>query len=135
MVGADAGDDDGQRPGGGRDGPFHGRCQEGGRVRFGAVAEDDVEKQYAGGRLGSQPAEVLELSDPGVLPVLRRHPVGPFLGLYNVTEQWRSWPAHRLAELGLGDARDVLAGGPVRPGDDGSLELAPYAALWVVARE
>lgn len=81
------------------------------------------------------PAEVLELSDPGVLPVLRRHPVGPFLGLFNVTDHGRSWPAHRLAGLGLRDARDALAGGPVRPGDDGSLELAPYAALWLVARE
>src|SRR5439155_24676656 len=40
----------------------------------------------------SVPAEVAGLEDPGILPVLRRHPVGPMLGLYNVTEAWRPWP-------------------------------------------
>lgn len=78
------------------------------------------------------PAEVLELSDPGVLPVLRRHPLGPMLGLYNVTDDWRSWPAQRLAEVGLADARDALAGEPVQVGD---VWLAPYAAVWAVARD
>ena len=78
------------------------------------------------------PAEVLELSDPGVLPVLRRHPVGPMVGLYNVTEQWRSWPAHRLAEHGLALAADALTGAPLRVAEDGHLWLAPYAAVWAV---
>ncbi|WP_345713989.1 alpha-amylase family protein, partial [Kineococcus glutinatus] len=52
--------------------------------------------------------EVLDPADPGVLAVLRRHPLGPFLGLYNVTAGWRSFPGARLAELGLAAAADVL---------------------------
>ena len=78
------------------------------------------------------PAEVLELSDPGILPVLRRHHVGPLLGLYNVTEHWRAWPGERIAEVGLHSAWDALSGQLVAPGDDGGVWLAPYAALWLV---
>ena len=37
-------------------------------------------------------AEVPLLSDPGVFPVLRRHPLGPLLELYNVTDDWRPFP-------------------------------------------
>ena len=77
-------------------------------------------------------AEIPELSDPGVLPVLRRHPVGPMLELYNVTDTWRSWPGNRLAELGLTDGVDQISGHAVRAGDDGNVWLPPYAALWIV---
>lgn len=82
----------------------------------------------------SVPAEVLDATDPGVLAVLRRHPLGPFLALYNVTDQWRPWPGARLAELGLGAARDVLGGRDVGPEPDGNLWLAPLASHWLVAR-
>ena len=77
-------------------------------------------------------AQVLDLADPGVLPVLRRHPLGPFLGLYNVTDQWRPWPGERLAAVGLGAGVDRISGEPVRVGADGQLWLAPYAARWIV---
>jgi amylosucrase len=43
---------------------------------------------------------VLEPADPGVLAVLRRHPEGDLLELYNVTESWRPWPADRLGRAG-----------------------------------
>jgi amylosucrase len=75
---------------------------------------------------------VLEPSDPGVLAVLRRHPLGPMMGLYNMTEQWRPWPAERLAFVGLGDAVDRLSGERVLVSDDGQVWLGPYAALWVL---
>ena len=79
-------------------------------------------------------AQVLDLADPGVLPVLRQHPLGPFLALYNVTDQWRPWPGQRLGELGLGlgAAVDQISGEAVRAGADGQVWLAPYAALWVL---
>ncbi|RZS80111.1 amylosucrase [Motilibacter rhizosphaerae] len=79
-------------------------------------------------------AEVLELSDPGVLPVLRRHPLGPLLELANVTGDWRPWPGPRLAELGLDDAVDALTGSGCGAGEDGNLWLAPWSAVWLVAR-
>ena len=78
-------------------------------------------------------AEVLELSDPGVLPVVRRHPVGTMVQLYNVTDTWRPWPAARIVELGLGYGIDQISGDPVRAGDDGNVWLAPYSALWITA--
>jgi len=80
------------------------------------------------------PAEVVEVADPGVLPVLRRHPVGPMLGLYNVTESWRPWPAYRIGFHGVADPVNALSGDSVLPGDDGNLWLPPYAAWWLVDR-
>jgi len=82
------------------------------------------------------PAQVLAAADPGVLPVLHRHPQGDLLQLYNVTEQWRSWPGDRLAGYGLAGpgsatARDALTGDGAAPGGDGNLWLAPYRAVWL----
>jgi len=77
-------------------------------------------------------SEIAPLADPGVLPVLRRHPLGAMLGLYNVTDSWRCYPAWRLDEFGIADPQDALAGTPVRAGEDGNLWLAPYQAMWIV---
>ncbi len=79
-------------------------------------------------------AQVLEASDPGVLGVLRDHPLGRLLELFNVTEQWRPWPGARLAEHGMLGAEDVLSGQRMHPGDDGNVWLAPYRACWLVLR-
>jgi amylosucrase len=79
-------------------------------------------------------AEVLAPSDPGVLPVLRDHPLGPMLGLYNVTEHYRPWPARRLWELGLRASVDTISGTDVEVAGDGNVWLPPYAYRWIVAR-
>ncbi len=83
----------------------------------------------------STPAQALDTSDPGVLPVLRSHPLGPLLGLYNVTGDWRPFPSARLAELGLAVARDLLGGWQVRIETDGNVWLPPYASRWLVTGE
>ena len=61
-------------------------------------------------------AEVLDPQDPGVLLVVRRHPLGPMLGAYNVTDTDRVLPYQALREVGLDpDARgrpDHRARGP-----------------------
>jgi amylosucrase len=80
-------------------------------------------------------AEVLDPSDPGVLPVLRRHPLGSFLGLYNMTPDWRPWPSWRLGGLGLWDSVDILSGRALNVADDGNVWLAPHASVWLVPRE
>ncbi|BEP12712.1 alpha-amylase family protein [Acidothermaceae bacterium B102] len=82
----------------------------------------------------SWPAEALPAGDPGVLAVLRSHPLGPMLGLYNVTETWRPWSFFRLAELDLAESVDVLTGRPTESGDDGNVWLAPYEARWIIGR-
>lgn len=83
------------------------------------------------------PSRVLDADDPGVLTVLRSHPEGDLLELFNVTETWRPFPGHRLIELGLGQAHDVL----MPPGEtaiaispDGNVWLAPYRASWLILR-
>jgi len=80
----------------------------------------------------SVPAQVLDLADPGVLPVLRDHPVGPLLGLYNVTGTARPWPASRLWDLGFSRPFDALAGTALGVAPDGNVWLPPYAAVWAV---
>jgi amylosucrase len=83
----------------------------------------------------SRPAEVLAPRDPGVFLVLRRHPLGPMLGAYNMTPEVRTVPLSVLAEIGLGGAvRDQLAGSaPVVEGR--SVVLQPYAAAWLTTSE
>ncbi len=78
------------------------------------------------------PTEVLDPRDPGVLLLARRHPLGTMLGVYNVTDSPRSVPVEVLHEVGLapGEVVDRVTGArPSWLGD--SLELPPYAALWL----
>ncbi len=77
-------------------------------------------------------AEVLEVDDPGVLAVVRRHPLGPLLELANVTAAWRPFPGRRLRQLGLDGATDALTGLVVHPQDDDNVWLPPLQARWVV---
>jgi amylosucrase len=81
----------------------------------------------------SMPAQVLDESDPGILAVLRHHPEGDLLCLYNVTDSWRPWPGDRLAHHGFAQSVDRLTGEPARVGDDGNLWLSPCAAVWLDA--
>jgi amylosucrase len=77
-------------------------------------------------------SEIAPLADPAILPVLRRHPLGALLGLYNVSDRWRPFPLWRLDELGIADAWDALSDTAVKRSEDGSVWLAPYQAMWIV---
>jgi len=63
---------------------------------------------------------VAPVDDEGVLVTYRDHPRGSFVGVYNVTPDWRSVPAWRLAEYGVLGAVDVLTG--TVPSDSTTLE-------------
>ena len=78
-------------------------------------------------------ARVLDPADSGVLPVVRSHPEGDLVELFNVTESWRGVPRW-LHGIDLAGRHDVLADGAVHPGADGAIWLAPYAAMWLVGR-
>jgi amylosucrase len=79
-------------------------------------------------------SEPLDPTDPGVFAVVRRHPVGPLLALYNVTDTERPFPAWRLYDVGLEPSTvvDALTGTAPRVDEHGDHRLAPYAARWLV---
>lgn len=77
-------------------------------------------------------SEVQDAVDPGVLCVVRRHPEGELVELFNVTENWRPHPWQRVADLGWEQAHDVIDGHRVRADENGQLWLAPYQAAWLV---
>ncbi|MTD13346.1 alpha-amylase [Nakamurella sp. YIM 132087] len=80
-------------------------------------------------------SEIGTVADPGVLPVIRRHPIGPMVELYNVTDSWRPYPAGLLAEAGITDGVDRISGEEVVAGSDHNVWLAPYQALWITAAD
>ncbi len=80
----------------------------------------------------SAPVRVIDDSDDGVLVVVRSHPSGPMVGVYNVTPTWRTVAVRHLREAGIAQPVDALGGHPVYAGPDGMAALSPYAAWWVV---
>ena len=103
----------------------------------GRVFGDLVALVRARGRLvhlhGSVETTVGPVDDPGVLVTVREHPVGRFVGVYNVTPQARPWPGRRVNALGVADARDEITGEILPWGDDGNVWLPPYGVLWLTA--
>lgn len=82
------------------------------------------------------PPEVVAATDPGVFAVLRRHPAGLMLALYNVTESSRTVPEWWVREQGIPLDRsvDALNGYPPNRTPDGSLYLSSYQPVWLVRR-
>jgi amylosucrase len=75
---------------------------------------------------------VLWETDDGVLAVVRTHPSGSMLCVYNVTSSWQTLEVRHFAEAGITRPFDVLGGYPVFGGVDGVASLSPYAAWWVI---
>lgn len=82
----------------------------------------------------SVPAQTVAAPHPGVFAVLRRHPLGPMLGLYNVTEEPRQVPQWWVREHGLPPEQsvDALNGYPPNLAADGSIYLSTYQPVWLV---
>ena len=78
------------------------------------------------------PTWIGDVDDPGVLVTSRPHPIGPFVGLYNVTPEPRAWPRYRIGQYGLTEPVDALTGEKVVT-EDGVVRLAPYQAMWLVS--
>lgn len=73
--------------------------------------------------------EILPLHGPGVLPIIRRHPVGSLVGLYNVSSEWRPYPAAKV----LGPtSREVLTDAQLQADPQGLLWIPPQTAWWIV---
>ena len=92
----------------------------------------------------STPTQVEWPEDPGVLLTVRDHPLGPLVGVYNVTDTGRTVTSAKLRQLGLrGRVVDRLVAHRDRHGQRSrgehhldtarEIELAPYAAMWLTA--
>jgi len=80
------------------------------------------------------PAEVLPPFDPGVLLVLRRHPLGAMLGAYNVTDQPAEVSMELLRDLGLADGPLDHASGERLHLDGAHIaRIPPYTSWWLTA--
>jgi amylosucrase len=77
-------------------------------------------------------SDVLMGTDDGVLATVRRHPSGPMVCVYNVTDSWRPFPLDLFGEAGVTDPFNALGAHAVYAGPDGGALLSPYAAWWVV---
>src|SRR6478609_3700109 len=79
----------------------------------------------------AQTRVILE-TDDGVLAVVRTHPSGSMVCVYNVTTSWQTVEVRHFADVGIAHPFDALAGYPVFGGADGLASLSPYAAWWIV---
>ncbi len=77
------------------------------------------------------PQEILDVGHAKVFATLRRHPTGPMLGLYNVSDDAQELDAGVLATYGLGQAYDQLEQRYVDL-RRGRVALRPYDRLWLV---
>jgi amylosucrase len=76
-------------------------------------------------------AEVLDLGHPALYAQLRRHPLGPFLGVYNVRAEPQQLSSDALRRLGWSTPFDQL-GQRYLDLTAGFVELPPYARWWLV---
>lgn len=77
------------------------------------------------------PQEVLDLGHPKVFATVRRHPLGPLVGVYNATEDPQHLDVEHLARFGLAHPFDQLEQRYVDV-RDGVVALRPYDRLWLV---
>ena len=83
-------------------------------------------------------SEPLDVGNDAVLGVLRRHPAGTLVQLYNVSSAWQRVPAGRVRTSGLQRFWEHISGFAPHPepgpgGDE--LALPPYAAWWLGERD
>ena len=81
------------------------------------------------------PAEPGPTPDLGVLAIVRRHPTGPMLGLYNVTESPRLVPGWWLQGRGMDASRlvDAISAEPPPLDEAGAVRMARYSAVWLTS--
>ena len=71
--------------------------------------------------------------DRGLLAVLRNHPAGSMLAIYNVTQDWRPFPGMEFDAIGFVEPVNALGDNhSVAIGDDGYIWVPPFAAWWIV---
>jgi len=80
----------------------------------------------------SAQTRVVPETDDGVLAVVRTHPSGSMVCVYNVTASWQTVSVQLFVDAGIMHPHDALGGHPVFGDARGLASLSPYAAWWVV---
>jgi amylosucrase len=73
----------------------------------------------------------VDVGNPAVLGLLRRHPAGDLLQLYNVSTGWQRVDADAVLGRPRSPGWDLLSDVEAAPGGDGGFHLPPYAARWL----
>jgi amylosucrase len=72
-----------------------------------------------------------------VLGLLRRHPAGPMLALYNFSSAWQRVPARAVHRLGFTAPHERISDFDPVPDNHGdpprAFPMPPYAAWWLTA--
>lgn len=77
------------------------------------------------------PVQVLTDTDDGLFALVRRHPSGTMVAIFNVTARHRPFSSAALKSAGLSDPREVLSHHELVE-HDGTLWVPPYSAWWIV---
>ncbi len=77
-------------------------------------------------------AEVLDIMDPSILPLVRRHHEGSILILTNVSEGVRYYPISEISKIGISNPFDALTSQYLRADQNGYLRFEPYDHLWII---
>jgi amylosucrase len=72
----------------------------------------------------------VDLGAEGVLGLLRRHPAGNLVGLYNVSDRWQHVAFGAVADAGVADPWERLSTFTPEP-NSGFYAVPPYAAWWL----
>lgn len=79
-------------------------------------------------------SEAVDVGNDAVLGLVRRHPGGTMLQLYNLSRSWQRVPAHTVLEEYLRAPWEHLSDfSPLA--DAGGVVLPPYAAWWLAGRD
>ena len=79
--------------------------------------------------------EVMDVIDPSILPLIRRHHEGSMIILANVSEGVRYYPISEIYKDGVKSPFDVLRSEPLRADQNGYIKFEPYGHLWIVQKD
>jgi amylosucrase len=79
--------------------------------------------------------EVLDVIDPSILPLIRRHHEGPLLILSNVSEGIRYYPISEFVNNGIAKPFDALSSKYLNSDRNGYIRIEPYEHLWVIHKD
>ncbi len=79
--------------------------------------------------------EVLDIIDPSILPLIRRHHEGSLMILTNVSEGVRYYPISEIFNNGISRPYDALSSQYLKADQNGYVKFEPYDHYWILQGE